>query len=162
TYFSYDEKGVLKASTYYKRKYADIETAYGTNPFKRIMIRRSDSMVTYRDTEEYDRDFYEKRSYGYSMEPTLKTAHFIRGSDTTSYQYSDYKDLKKLDSFTEITNRFNSKGQLISSAISQRFMVNSDTWRTFQASLIFNYYSNGLLRSNRGYIPEFFKYEFYK
>jgi hypothetical protein len=162
TRFFYNSKGVLKASTYGTKKHIYSETEYAANPFQRVTTRQSDSLIMSRDTEEYDRDFYEKRTYGYSWEATLKTGRFVRGADTSNYQYSDDKDLKKLDSFSENANLFNSKGQLISTDINQRFMVDPVTWRTFQATLTFNYYANGLLRSIRGYIPEFFKYEFFK
>ncbi|MEO6980965.1 MAG: hypothetical protein ABI113_21395 [Mucilaginibacter sp.] len=161
TYFFYDAKGVLKTSKYYKREYLYDETTYGTNPFKSVTTRRNDSLIS-RDTVEYDKDFYKKRSYGYSWESTLKTRTSVNGTDTSSYQYSDDKDLKKLAHFSENTNRFNSQGQLISSDINQHFMVNANTWQTFQATLTYNYYANGLLKSISGYIPEFFKYEFYK
>ncbi|MCO5946102.1 hypothetical protein [Mucilaginibacter flavidus] len=162
TYFFYDANGVLNGSTYHKNKYVYSHTEYSSDPLKSITTRQNDSLIISKDTEEYDRNFYKKRSYGYSWEPTLKTITTVRGTDTSRTQYSDYKDLKKLDSYDEITNRFNSKGQLISSDIHQRFMVNPDTWRTFNVTLTYNYYANGLLKSIYGYIPKFFKYEFDK
>jgi hypothetical protein len=165
TYFFYSANGVLTASThykYYKGKYVYSHTDYGASPFKSIITRRNDSMIIYQNTQEYDRDFYERRSYGYSWEPKLKTGFFVHGTDTTSYQYSDYKDLKRLESFHENTNQFNSKGQLISSDINQRFMVDPGTWTTFQDIAIYNYYANGLLKWISGYSGKSFKYEFYK
>jgi hypothetical protein len=165
TYFFYSANAVLKASThykYYKGRYVYSHTDYGANPSKSITTRRNDSMIFYQSTQEYDRDFYEKRSYGFSWEPKLKTGFSVHGTDTTSYQYSDDKDLKRLESFEEDTNQFNSKGQLISSDINQRFMVDPGIWTTFHDTAIYNYYANGLLKWMSGYSGKNFKYEFYK
>jgi hypothetical protein len=163
TYFFYSANGVLKASTHYKGKYVYDHTDYSANPFKSVTTRgKNDSMIFYQNTQEYDRDFYEKRSYGYSWESTLKTACFVHGTDTSSYQYSDDKDLKRLEIFDEYINQFNSKGQLISSEENQRFMVDPGTWRTFHDTAIYNYYANGLLKWMSGYSGKNFKYEFYK
>lgn len=162
TYFFYDTTGVLKVSKYYKRKYLYSQTDYSFNPLKAIETRRNDSLLIAIRTTEYDKDFYDKRWYGYAWEPTLKHGYTFKGTDTLRYGYTDQKDLRKLENYTEITNSFNSKGQLVSAYTNQRFMTDTDVWRTFKSTVIYNYYHNGLLKSVRGYIPEYFKYEFYK
>ena len=76
----------------------------------------------------------------------------VVGQDTSKVQYSDYKDLQKFNSNTVLTNTYNSKGQIISSDFNQVFMND----RTITHKL--TYYSlpsNGLLKSVRGYIPDF-------
>jgi len=159
TYYFYDTTGVLKTSTYYRRQYLDTKTEYGTNPFRSITIRRSlnDSLITYQDVTEYDRDFYQRSRWGYSWEPTLKTITIVKGADTTRGQYTDDKDLGKQEWVEEDINRFNEKGQLISSYKNQHF-TSVDGWEPFQSKRFYSYYKNGLLKDAWGY----YKYEFYK
>jgi len=160
-YFFYDEKGVLKTSTHYRKQYLDYKTEYSTNPLKVVKIGQNDSMILRRHTVEYDRDFYKKSTVGYYWKPTLKHISYFDGTDSSTYSYSDYKDLRKIEDFTYITNQFNSNDQLISSNISQCFMVNPTTWRTNKIRLTYNYLEGGLLKRVIGYIPYYFKYEFY-
>jgi len=160
TYYFYDTTGVLNTSTYYRRQYLDTKTEYGSNPSRSITIRRSlnDSLITYDDVTEYDRDFYQRSRRGYLWGPTLKTITIVKGTDTTRGQYSDYKDLTKQQWVEEDINRFNEKGQLISSYENQHF-TSVDGWEPFQSTHFYIYYKNGLLKD--GYMG-YYKYEFYK
>jgi hypothetical protein len=160
TCYFYDTTGVLKTSTYYRRQYLDTKTEYGSSPFRSITIRRSlnDSLITYQDVTEYDRDFYKKSWWGYSRESTLKTITAVKGTDTIRGQYSDDKDLSKQEWVEEDINRFNAKGQLISSNENQHF-TSVDGWKPFQTTYFYSYYKNGLLKGGGG---GYYKYEFYK
>lgn len=161
-YFRYDSTGTLITSTYYRNKYLSSTKVYSYSPNKKVVTRRNDSITVSERTTEFDRNFYIKLEYGYNWEPVLKNSTLIVGGDTSNFQYSDYNDLMKLDGVTDLTNTFNLKGQLVVSMENQRFMVNRDTWRTFRATLTYKYYNNGLLKSIRGYIPEYYKYEFFE
>jgi hypothetical protein len=66
--------------------------------------------------------------------------------------------MQRFDDTEIIKNTFNSKDQLITSDVNSFFMNN----RTSAYKLSYSYYLNGLLKSIRGYVPEFFKYEFYE
>jgi hypothetical protein len=65
--------------------------------------------------------------------------------------------MQRFDDTETIMNTFNSKDQLTTSDVTSVFMNN----RKSAYKLSYSYYSNGLLKSIRGYVPEFFKYEFY-
>ena len=161
TLFFYDSLGRLTKSQDYREKFPDspnYETYYYYEPFKSIKIQLRDSLIVYHMTSEYENDFYTKRWYGYTWEPKLKEGLMVVGQDTSKVQYSDYKDLQKFNSNTVFTNCYNSRGQIISSDINQVFMND----RTWNAKLIYIYYPNGLLKSVRGYIPDYFEYEYYK
>ncbi|MDD2799120.1 MAG: hypothetical protein PHV20_11050 [Bacteroidales bacterium] len=160
TYFYYDSIGRLSVSKYFQRKFETplYVTNYNYLPYKTVTIKQNDSMIIYRDLVEYEYDFYVFKSIGYTIEPKLKEGNFTNGADTSRYQYSDYKYLQRYEQTETINNKYNTKGQLISSYVYQTFLID----RKFECNLIYTYYSNGLLKSIRGYVPEFFKYEFYK
>jgi hypothetical protein len=161
TLFFYDSLDRLTKSQDFKEKFPDspnYETLYYYEPFKSITTQRRDSLIVYQMTSEYENDFYTKRCYGYTWEPKLKEGLMVIGQDTSKVQYSDYKDLQKFNSNTVYANLYNSRGQIISSDINQVFMNN----RTWNAKLTYFYYPNGLIKSVRGYIPDFFEYEYYK
>ena len=101
--------------------------------------------------------FYVNRFYGYYHEAKLKTGVSVYQGDTSRYQYSHYSDMQRFEDTETIKNTFNSKGQLITSDVNSVFMND----RTSRYKLTYSYYSNGLLESIRGYVPEYFKYEFY-
>jgi len=160
TYFYYDSTGKLISSKYYRGSFKkpDSETTFSYEPLKSTTIRRNDSIIIYYNTTEYENEFYTFKSYGYSLEPKLKEDYYINGSDTSRFQYSDYKDLQRFEQNEIDKNKYNLKGQLISSEVHQTFEIDSK----FECYLTYIYYSNGLLKSIRGYVPEYFKYEFYK
>lgn len=161
TLFFYDSLGRLTKSQDYQEKFPDspnYETLYYFKPFKSTKIQRRDTLIVYHMTSEYENDFYTKRWYGYTWEPKLKEGLMVVGQDTSKVQYSDDKDLQKFNSNTVYANKYNSRGQIISSDINQAFMND----RTWNAKLTYFYYPNGLLKSVRGYIPDFFEYEYYK
>ena len=128
-------------------------TYYTYNPYKTQTIQDIDSMIVYNKTREYERDFYVKRFHGYSYEPKLK--QMTQNGNTT--QYSDRKDLVRYDDDKNIENVFDINGRLIASNIKSVFMND----RTLSYNLKYSYFKNGLLKSIRGYVPEYFKYEFY-
>ena len=160
SYFFYDTNGALKTIKYYKAPFDTpvSETNYYENPLRSTTIQRNDSSIIYCKTEEYERAFYVNKFYGYYFEARLKDGISVNQSDTLRYQYSDYSDMQRFDDTKTINNTFNVKGQLITSDVNSVFMTN----RTSRYKLSYSYYSNGLLESIRGYVPEFFKYEFYE
>ncbi len=161
TLIFYDTLGRLTKSQDFREKFPDspnYETLYYYEPFKSTKTQRRDTLIVYHMTSEYENDFYTKRWYGYTWKPKLKEGLMVVGQDTSKVQYSDYKDLQKFNSNTVYTNSYNLRGQIISSDINQVFMND----RTWNAKLTYFYYPNGLLKSVRGYIPDFFEYEYYK
>ena len=160
TYFYYDSIGRLKASKYFQRsfKIPMFETYYNYSPFKTIHLQRYDTTIVRYDITEYEFEFYECKSYGYSLDAKIKDGYFTNGRDSSRFQYADHKDLQKSEQREILKNKYNSIGQLTNSEVMQTFLND----RKFECNLIYTYYSNGLLKSIRGYIPEYFKYEFYK
>lgn len=134
------------------------ETTYSYQPFESTTTRKNDSIIIYQKTKEYDKDFYVKRFYGFYFTPKLKkVVDTINGIPNTT-AYKDYADLEKFKDNKTVTNYFNDKGQLIKSDIKSVFMND----RINEYELNYKYYNNGLLKSIRGYVPRFFKYEFWK
>ena len=160
-FFFHDTLGRLTKSQKYKEKFPkspNYETLYYYDPFKSTTIQRRDSLIVYHKTKEYENDFYVKRFYGYYLESKLKEGFRVQGQDTIKYQYSDSNDLQKFNDDSVLRNKFNSSGQIINSDINTVFMND----KKIEHKLTYYYYPNGLLKSVRGYIPEFFEYEFYK
>jgi hypothetical protein len=161
TFFFYDSLGRLTKSQRFQENFSDSpnhEYFYYYDPFKSITLRKRDSLIVYQMTSEYDYDFFTKRSYGYVWEPKLKDGIAIHGQDTSKYQYSDYKDPQKFNQDKTLKNIYNPTRQIMSSKISSVFMND----RTVIHKLIYSYHSNGLLKSVRGDVPEFFEYEYEK
>jgi hypothetical protein len=160
TFFYYDSLGRLTKSQAYQRdfKTPTYETRYRYEPYESTTIQRKDTLITYHKTTEYENGFYVKRFYGYYLESKLKHSFVVQGQDTIKYGYSDENDLQKFKDNMVLKNRFNSAGQIVSSDINSVFMND----RTINHKLTYYYYSNRLLKSVHGYIPEFFEYEFYK
>jgi len=158
-YFYYDAKGALSAVKYYEAPFHTPVsiTYYYQDPFRSTTIRQNDTIILYCKTKEYERGFYVNKFYGYYYETKFKGEVSVVPGDTSKYQYPDYSGMQRFEDTMTIKNSFNSKGQLISSDVNSVFM--SD--RTTRYKLTYDYYSNGLLKSIRGYIPEFFKYEYY-
>ncbi|WP_044203401.1 hypothetical protein [Flammeovirga sp. OC4] len=133
------------------------ETMYKHNPLVETTIRRKDSVIVYNKTKEYDKDFYVSRFYGFYLEPKLKNiTDTIEGVPNTT-AYKDYDDLEKFKDNKIIKNSFDSNSQLIKSEIKSIFLND----RINEYELNYSYYKNGLLKSIRGYIPRYFKYEFW-
>ena len=158
-YFYYDTNGVLETVKYFEAPFETpiSETYYYESPFRTTTIQRNDTLILYCKTKEYENGFYVNKFYGYYYEAKLKSGVSVYQGDTSRYQYSDYSDMQRFEDTETIKNTFNSKGQLITSDVNSVFMNN----RTSKYKLTYSYYSNGLLASIRGYVPEFFKYEFY-
>lgn len=158
-HFHYDTNGDLDTVKYYEAHFQSpaSETYYYGNPFRSTTIRRNDTLILYYKTKEYEKGFYVNKFYGYYYEAKLKTGVSINQDDTSRYQYSDYSDMQRFEDTKTIKNTFNSKGQLITSDVNSVFMND----RTSRYKLTYSYYSNGLIESIRGYVREFFKYEFY-
>ncbi|WP_224484679.1 hypothetical protein [Robertkochia aurantiaca] len=134
------------------------ETSFSHKPLEALTIRRNDSIILYHKTKEYDKNFYVKRSYGYYLEPKLKKViDTINGIPNTT-AYKDYKDLEKFQDDKTIRNFFNENGQLIRSETYSIFM--NDRINEYQ--LTYKYFDNGLLKSISGYVPRYFKYEFWE
>lgn len=158
-YFHYNTNGVLDTVKYYEAPFQTpvSETYYYENPFRSTTVRRNDSLTLYCKTKEYEKGFYVNKFYGYYYEAQLKSGVSVNQGDTSKYQYPDFSDFKKFEDTETIRNTFNSKGQLITSDINSLFMNN----KVSKYKLTYNYYSNGLLESIRGHVPEYFNYEFY-
>lgn len=158
-HFHYDQNGFLDTVKYYEAPFQTpvSETYYYKNPFRSTTVRRNDTLTLYCKTKEYENGFYVNKFYGYYYEAKLKSGVSINHGDTSRYQYSDYSDMQRFEDTMTIKNSFNLKNQLITSEIYSVFMYN----RISKFKLTYNYYSNGLLKSIHGYVPEYFKYEFY-
>lgn len=157
TTFKYDLNGKLTSSRKNLGSFV-YETIYDYQPFKSTTTRRNDSIVIYQKAKEYDKDFYVKRFYGFYFEPKLKkVVDTINGIPNTT-AYKDYRDLEKFEDDKTITNTFNGEGQLIKSDIHSLFMND----RVNEYQLKYEYYKNGLIKSIRGYVPRYFKYEYWE
>ncbi len=157
TVFQYGINGKLISS---RKKVGNFiyEYEYSYSPFKSTNIRRKDSIIVYKNTKEYDMDFYVSKSYGFSLDPKLKKITDTINGIPNTVAYKDYNDLQKFEDNETIKNSFDSQGRLIESEIKQVFLID----RKFECILHYNYYKNGLYKSIRGYIPRYFNYEFWE
>jgi hypothetical protein len=89
------------------------------------------------------------------LEAKLKKKQITINGITETYSYSDKTDRQRFDDNETIKNAFNEQGQLLKSEIKSVFMND----RVNEYNLTYNYYENGLLKSIRGYVPLYFKYE---
>ncbi|RZJ63600.1 MAG: hypothetical protein EOO45_20865 [Flavobacterium sp.] len=155
-YFTYDSKGKLESSNYYRGEFEtpDYVTKYSHNPYRETTIQEKDSIIVYQKTKEFEKDFYVKRFYGFSLEPKLK--RITKNGNTL--QYSDESDLSKFNDDKVIKNLFDKEGKLISSDIKSIYM--NDRITTYH--IVYSYYKNDLIKSIRGYVPYFFTYEYYE
>ncbi len=135
----YNSADNLISAKYFKGKYKNpySTTEYYYNPFKTIKTRKKDSIIVSEKITEYEKGYYINRFYGYDF---------------------DHSKLERFEHNEVIKNSFDSNDRLIKSDSKSVFMNN----RTNEYHLTFNYYRNGLLKSIRGYIPRFYKYEFYE
>ena len=155
--FKYGTKGKLISSIKNLGNFV-YETKYYHNPFKTTTTRKKNSKVVYEKTKEYDKDFYVSRFYGSYLEPKLKKATDTINGIINTTAYKDQNDLQKFEDDETITNAFGEKSQLIKSDIYSVFMND----RISEYQLNYKYYKNGLLKSVRGYVPRYFKYEYWE
>lgn len=134
------------------------QTKYSYDPFISTTIREKDSKVDYEKTKEYEKDFYVKRFYGSYLEPKLKRITDTIDGIPETLQYKDYNDLQQFEDNKTIANTFGKDNRLEKSEIHLVFMND----RTNEYELNYEYYKNGLLKSVRGYVPMYFKYEFWE
>ncbi|GET22758.1 hypothetical protein CLV93_1252 [Prolixibacter denitrificans] len=157
TTFKYGKNGKLKSSIEKVGNFV-YETKYYHKPFSSTTTSKNDSVIFYQKTTEYDKDFYVNRFYGFELEPKLKKITDTINGIPNTLAYKDYNDLEKFKDDETITNHFDEKGQLIKSEIHSIIMND----RVNEWELNYKYYENGLLKSIRGYVPRYFKYEFWK
>lgn len=157
TTFKYETNGKLTSSRKNLGSFV-YETSYSYQPFESKTTRRNDSIVIYQKIKQHEKDFYVKRFYGYYFEPKLKKVVDTTNGILNTTAYKDYSDLEKFKDDKTITNFFNNKGQLIKSDINSVFLND----RINEYELTYKYYKNGLLNSIRGYVPRYFKYEFWE
>lgn len=155
--YLYYENDLLTSSKYFKGDFEkpSSETSYSHNPFTSTTTIKVDTLITYRKTKEYERDFYVKRFYGYVLEAQLKKNQITINGITETY--SDETDRQRFDEEKIIKNYFNEQGQLLKSEVKSVFRND----RTSEYTLSYTYYDNGLLKSIRGYVPLYFKYEYF-
>jgi hypothetical protein len=158
SYFYY-ENGLMILSKYFKGNLEKpiSETSYTHYPFTSTTTRKIDTLITYKKTKEYERDFYVKRFYGYVLEPKLKEYQSTINGTIETVQYSDETDRQRFDEEKVINNSFDDQGKLLKSEIKSVFRND----RTSEYTLSYTYYDNGLLKSIRGYVPLYFKYEYF-
>lgn len=154
------KNGELVLSRYYQRNFdkANSETTYSYYPLTSTTIIKNDSIIVFKNIIEFERDFYEKKSYGFYYEPHLKEGVFNIDDKDIIATFSDYNDLKLFNQNTDIVNIFNKKEQLIKSEVKSIFMND----RTRNYILIYKYYKNGLLKSIKGDGRYFYKYEYFE
>lgn len=155
--FKYDRNGKLILSQTVRGNFK-YETEHFHNPYKTITRRKRNSEIVYEKAKEYDNNFFVNRFYGYYYEPKLKKTTEVTNGLRNTVSYSDYEDLVKYEDDKSIVNEFNNEGKLVKSKIKSVFMND----RINQFDLHYKYYKNGLLKSIRGYVPRYFKYEFYE
>lgn len=158
--FEYDSNNFLVSEKYFKGKFENpySTTTYSYNPFKSTTIRQQDSIVIYEKTKEFEKDFYVKRFYGFYLEPKLKNVTDTINGIPNTLTYKDYGDLEKFEDNKTIKNNFDLNGLLIKSDVRSVFMND----RVTEYELNYKYYKNGLLKSIRGYVPRYFKYEYWE
>lgn len=133
-------------------------TKYFHNPFKSTTTVLKDSRVIYEKTKEYERGFYVKRNYGYYYEAKLKKDTSIVNGSQNITAYSDHNDMQRFEDDKSLINTYDSDDRLIRSEIRSIFMND----RVSEYELNYTYYKNGLLKSISGYVPRFFKYDFWE
>jgi len=134
------------------------KTKYQYEPFKSTTIQEKDSIVVYEKTKEYEKNFYVSRFFGYYLESKLKKIQTTENGIKNTFAYSDQTDLQRFEDNKTLNNSFDEKGRLINSVIKSVFMND----RINEYELNYKYYENGLLKNIRGYVPRYFKYEFWK
>lgn len=155
--FQYDRNGklILSQTLMGNFKY---ETEHYYYPYKTITRRKRNSKIVYEKTKEYENDFFVNKSFGYYYEPKVKKTTEVNDGVINTVAYSDHESLIRHEDDKSIVNEFDNEGKLVNSEITSVFMND----RIIQFDLHYKYYKNGLLKSIRGYVPRYFKYEFYE
>jgi len=163
--YEYDSLTRLKTIKFYQRDFEKPikQTQFFYNPYKTVYTRRRDSIIVARETKEFDKDFYVRKRYLKTLEPTLKKSEMtFYDKDsilvTEKYSFADYKDLKEKEVYNFLENKFDNDDKLISSVVEYSY----GTERKLMYELNYEYYKNGLLKSVRGYVPRYFEYEFWE
>lgn len=163
--YEYDSLRRLKSIKFFQRDFEIpiTQTHFFYNPYKTVYTRRWDSIIVAKETKEFDKNFYVRKRYLKTLEPTLKKSEMtFYDKDSTlvteKYSYSDYKDLKEKKVYNFLDNKFDKDNKLISSIVEYSY----GTERKLMYELNYKYYKNGLLKSVRGYVPRYFKYEFWE
>ncbi|MEO0898663.1 MAG: hypothetical protein AAFY71_19775 [Bacteroidota bacterium] len=157
TSFIYGKKGKL-ISSFEKFDNAIFETVYYYNPYRSVRRKMLNGKLLEELTEEYDKNFYVSRFYKVEFKPKMKKiTDSINGRINTT-AYRDYNDWERQDGEKTFDNEFDSSGRLVSSWTKSVFLEG----RVFETYLQYKYYKNGLLKRVVGYVPIFYKYEFYE
>lgn len=163
--YEYDSLLRLKTIKFYQRDFKTPikQTNFFYNPYKTVYTRRRDSIIVAKETKEFDKNFYVKKRYLRTLEPTLKKSEMtFYDKDSIlvaeKYSYLDYKDLKEKEVYNFLENKFDIDNKLISSIVEYSY----GTERKLMYELNYKYFKNGLLKSVRGYVPRYFKYEFWE
>lgn len=156
-YYFYNSEGRISKKEKNLGNFHYVST-YSYNPLIKTTIRTKDSVIVYHKTTEYDQDFYERRVHGYVMESKLKRVTTIIDGVENTLAYSDETDLQRFNEDRKIVNTFDEQGRILTADVHSIFMND----RVFESFLRFDYYKNGLLKSERGYVPMYFKYEFWE
>ncbi|RNC85890.1 MAG: hypothetical protein ED557_03725 [Balneola sp.] len=155
--YQYGVDGNLKSSIK-KMSNTIYSYEYFHAPLRITGTRMRDSTLIYKKTREYEKNFYVKRFYGYYFDPTQKRDTSIVNGEINITSYFDYTDLQRFEDDETIKNTFGLDGRLIKSEIRSVFMND----RINEYELHYKYYKNGLLKSVVGYVPRYFKYEFWE
>ena len=163
--YEYDSISRLKAIKYFQRDFKNpiSQKSFYYEPFRTIYKKRRDSIIAYQETKVYDKDFYVRRRFGYSLQPKLKKSEMSYYDKDSllikeRVSYSDYNDLKRTEISNYLSNTFDEKENLINSVVE----YGEENDRKWMYELNYKYYKNGLLKSVRGYVPRYFKYEFWE
>jgi len=158
TLYNYSEEGKLISKEQIRNGYRSYYTTCQHDPYSETTTLIKDSIIMFSVTKTYDKDHYVNGSFGYSLNPTLRKDSSYLDRELHISQYSDYNDLVRYNQQKSIDNEFNKGGQLIRSKVHSRFMND----RIKEYTLTYKYHRNGLLKSIRGYVPRFFKYDYYE
>ncbi|NUY82686.1 hypothetical protein HUK80_17420 [Flavobacterium sp. MAH-1] len=153
TFFEYDNDGFLKCEKYFRND--DLESYrqinYSYSPYRTNLITRNDTIVTLNETMEYDKDFYTSRQHGFYFQPKVEYKTVTENGIEFHIQH-DYLERRETD--LHFNNKFDSQGKRISSnLINKGHKVHK---------LEYRYFANGLLKSESGYVPIYFEYDYFK
>lgn len=152
TVFDYDENGLLKSEKYFRRdnveSYRQVNYLY--SPYRTNLIMKNDTIVTMNEIMEYDKDFYVSRQYGFYFQPKVEYKTIIEKGEEFHIQH-DYLERRETD--LHYNNKFDQKGRRISSDLINRGQK--------VHKLEYKYFENGLLKSESGYVPIYFEYEYF-
>jgi hypothetical protein len=152
TVFEYDKDGFLKSEKYFKsdnlESYRQINYSY--LPYKTNLIVKNDTIVTLNWITEYDKNFYVSREYGFSFQPKVEYITVIENGKEFKVSH-DYLERHETDLY--YNNKFDEDGKRVSSDLINK---GHNVYK-----LEYKYFSNGLLKSERGYVPIYFEYVYF-